>query len=316
MPGDQSPGIAMRALVAPASLKGVLSATKAAAALASGLRAGGAETVEMPVADGGEGTLEVLHSSLGGKWCAAEVHDAFGRLNRAKWLELSDGGAAIECAQVIPLDPHHLDAMTASSAGLGEMIKAVGTPSYLIVGLGGSATVDGGSGLREVLDELPAPTRVACDVGSSLLDAARLFAAQKGATQEQIKQLEQRLAGMEELQPYAAQSGAGAAGGLGAALAALGATLMPGAPFVLSVLRFDPMGFDLVITGEGTVDATTAHGKAPWVVHELCRRANVRCAVFGGKVLVPLPGAENYALSGNPNRAVADLVDLGRLLAQ
>lgn len=303
-------------LVAPASLKGVLSAKRAAAALASGFVAGGADVVEMPVADGGDGTLDALHATLGGEFLTANVHDAFGRRRLAKWLALPDGGAVVECAQAIPLDPHHLDAMSASSRGLGELIRAVGQPNILIVGLGGSATVDGGSGLLEVIDALPAPTQVACDVDVSLLDAARLFARQKGATQAQIEQLEARLEAMEVLQPYAKLPGAGAAGGLGCALAALGADLLPGAEFVLSLLGFDPVGFDLVVTGEGTVDVTTTRGKAPWAVRQRCERAHVRCALFGGKFLIGIPGAEHYSLSGNPDRAAVDLFELGRRLAQ
>ena len=98
----------VRALASPASLKGVLSARAAAAALAAGLREW-AEAVELPVADGGEGTLDVLHAALGGEWRDVDVHDAFGGARRARWLELPDGTAAVESAQAIPLDPSRLD---------------------------------------------------------------------------------------------------------------------------------------------------------------------------------------------------------------
>src|ERR687887_1710659 len=173
-----------RALACPASLKGVLGADEAAAALAEGLRTW-CEVDEQPVADGGDGTLEVLHAALGGEWRTADVHDAFGRARRAPWLELGNGGAAVESAQVIPLDPERLDPVRASSRGLGELINAVDSPRELLVGLGGTANVDGGAGLLEVVTELPAPTRVACDVDAPLVDAARVFAAQKGALPEQ-----------------------------------------------------------------------------------------------------------------------------------
>src|SRR5229473_966705 len=120
------------ALACPASLKGVLPAREAAAALVEGLGEG---AVALPVADGGEGTLEVLHAALGGEWREAEVGDAFGRPRRARWLAVPDGGA----------------------------------------------------GLREVLDELPAPTEALCDVRVPLLDAARLFSPQKGASPAQVE---------------------------------------------------------------------------------------------------------------------------------
>ncbi len=226
------------ALACPASLKGVLSAREAAAALADGLRAW-AEVDELPVADGGEGTLGVLHVALGGEWREVEVSDAFGRPRRARWLALPDGAAAVEAAEAIPLDPSRLDPFGASSRGLGDLILAVGSPRELLVGLGGTANVDGGAGLREVLSELPSPTRVACDVDVPLLDAARVFAAQKGASPQQAQELEARLAAMAALVPYAELPGAGAAGGLGAALAALGSQLVRGAGLVLDTVGFD-----------------------------------------------------------------------------
>ena len=175
--------------------------------------------------------------------------------------------------------------------------------------------MDGGVGLREVLERLPAPARVACDVQSPLRDAARLFGPQKGADPEQVELLEARLLALPELRPYADVPGAGAAGGLGAALAALGAELVPGAELVLDAMGFDPRGADLVVTGEGTVDRTTAEGKAPAVVARRCAEAGVRCVVFGGRVVEPLPGVETVALSGDPARARADLVELGVRLA-
>ena len=302
------------ALACPASLKGVLAAGDAADALCEGLGAG---SVALPVADGGEGTLDVLHAALGGEWREAEVSDAFGRSRRARWLALPDGAAAVEAAEAVPLDASRLDVLAASSRGLGELIRAVGSPRSLLVGLGGTANVDGGAGLREALRELPAPTTVLCDVSSPLLDAARVFGPQKGATTpELVAELERRLLAQEELAPYAELAGAGAAGGLGAALAALGAELVPGAPRLLELigLRERLVGARLVVTGEGTVDRTTAVGKAPGAVARIAREAGVRCVVFGGRVVEPVAGAENVALSGDPARARSDLVALGRSL--
>jgi glycerate 2-kinase len=264
----------------------------------------------LPVADGGEGTLDVLHTALGGEWHDADVHDAFGRPRRARWLELRDGTAVVEAAEAIPLDPHHLDAVAASSRGLGEVVASVGDPTALVVCLGGTANVDGGAGLLEVVRELPVPTRVVCDVDVPLLDAARVFAAQKGASPAQQRELEARLAAMRQLQPYADVPGAGAAGGLGAALASLGADLVPGSPYVLDAIGFDPADYDLVVTGEGTVDATTFRGKVPGEVARRCAEAGVECIVFGGRVAE----GEAVALSGDTARARDDLVDLGRRL--
>jgi glycerate 2-kinase len=298
------------ALASPASLKGVLSAPDAAAALAEGLRSW-ADVDEAPVADGGEGTLDVLHAALGGRLRDVDVADAFGRPRLARWLELPSGAGVVEAAEAIPLDPECLDPLTATSRGLGELIRAVGSPRELIVCLGGTANVDGGGGLFEVLDALPAPTRVACDVDVPLVDAARVFAAQKGASDEDAARLEEALSAMQRLAPYAALSGAGAAGGLGAALASLGAELMPGASFVLDLIAFDVTSYDLVVTGEGTVDRTTTRGKAPGEVARRCVAAGVRCVVFGGRVIDAIEGVETLALSGDPSRACADLAELG-----
>jgi glycerate 2-kinase len=312
----------VRALLCPASLKGVLAAHDAAAALARGVRAAGAEAEELPVADGGEGTADVLERALGGEWREAVASDPLGRPVPVRWLWLPDGRAAIEAAVTIGLPllaPHERDPLVASSRGLGELVLAAlrDSPRELLVALGGSATVDGGAGMREVLRELPVTTTVLCDVRTTLADAARLFGPQKGATPEGVETLERRLAAMDELVPYAGMPGAGAAGGLGAALAALGAELVPGAPAVLDLIGFDRLvrDCDLAITGEGQVDRTTAEGKAPGVVASRSAAAGVRCVVFGGRVVEGIDGVETVALSGDPTKAEADLAELGKRLA-
>ena len=303
----------MSALASPASLKGVLSAREAAAFLAEGFRKRGAEADELPIADGGEGTAEVLGARVRAR---VRVGDAFGRPREAPIRALADGTAVVESAEAIPLDPQRLDPLAASSRGLGELIAQV-EAERLLVCLGGTANVDGGAGLREVLDELPAPTTVLCDALVPLRDAALRFAPQKGATPEQVDLLEHRLAAMSELVPYAELPGAGAAGGLGAALAALGAKLVPGAQEVLERLSFRDRvrAASLVVTGEGTIDETTLTGKAPGEALRVCLDEGVRCVVFGGRVALELPGAETVALSGDPARAAADLVSLGEWLA-
>ncbi|HEX4745275.1 MAG TPA: glycerate kinase [Gaiellaceae bacterium] len=311
----------MRALLCPASLKGVLTAGDAAAALARGVRAAGGHAVELPLADGGEGTAVAIRTVLGGEWRQAVVSDPLGRPHAARWLILPDGRAVVEAAAAIGLPlltPGERDPLVTSSRGFGELLQAAlrESPSGLLIGLGGSATVDGGAGLREVLRVLPVPTTVLCDVRTTVADAARLFGPQKGATAENVPVLERRLSEMEELRPFAGLAGSGAAGGLGAALAAAGARLVEGAPAVLELVCFDAhlAGADLVVTGEGQVDRTTAEGKAPGVVAARCAAAGVRCVVFGGRVLAPVAGAETVALSGDRSRAAADLEALGRRL--
>src|SRR5215213_5592930 len=163
----------MRALASPASLKGVLSAVAAAVALASGMRSvTGLEVDEAPVADGGEGTAEVLHGSLGGRWQRTVVGDAFGRPVEAKFLILPDSAAVVESAEAVGitrLRADELDPRRASSAGVGELLLAAlaTRPTAVLVCVGGTATVDGGAGARRVvgsaLRDVRVPVRVACD---------------------------------------------------------------------------------------------------------------------------------------------------------
>jgi glycerate kinase len=288
----------MRAIAAPASLKNVLPAAAAADALADGLRAGGAEAVAFPVADGGEGTLDLL----GGSLRHADVSAPLGGRVRARWSLRKDGTAIVESAQALGFQTvPRLDPLRASSRGLGELIlAAAGEAEALLVCLGGTVTVDGGAGMRAVLDELPLPTRVACDVRSPLFDAVYVFARQKGATEEQFDELARRLRGLPDV------PGSGAAGGLGGAFAAIGAELVPGAELVLDELGFEPRGYDLVVTGEGVVDETTWEGKAPGEVVRRCREAGVRYELFSAR--------DDF--SGEPSRAREDLFALGERLAR
>jgi glycerate kinase len=245
----------------------------------------------------------------------------------ARYLVLEDGTAVVEAAEAIGL--HRLaeeerDPMRASSRGLGELLLAAaeaGGP--LLVCLGDSATVDGGAGLREVVGERLAgrELRGLCDVHNPLLGergAARAFGPQKGASPEQVEELERKLAAMPELRPYSELPGAGAAGGLGAAIAAVGGELVSGAEFVLEQVGFrdQARGADLVVTGEGMVDRSSGEGKAVGEVARICHEGEVRCAVFGGRVEVELLGAEMHTLSGDPARAADDLVELGSALAR
>jgi glycerate 2-kinase len=278
----------------------------------------------VPLADGGEGTADALYGALGGEWRTASVSDPLGRQVEARFLVLPDGRAVVEAAEAIGLwrlAEGERDPLSASSRGLGELMRAAidAGATRLLVGLGGTATVDGGEGLREVVRELPVPVDVACDVRNPLLGergAARAFAPQKGASPTEVEDLERRLAAMGELAPYAELPGAGAAGGLGAALAALGARLVPGAELVLGAVRFRELirAADLVVTGEGVVDASSSEGKVTGAVVACCRTEGVRCAVFGGRVEAQLDGAEMQELSGDPSRAREDLATLGERL--
>ena len=313
----------MLALASPASLKGVLSAPEAAAALAEGLRRGGADAVELAVADGGEGTLDVLAPVVGGEWREAAVSDPLGRDVTARWLLLDDGTALVESAEAIGLGrltPEERDPLQASSRGLGELLTEAqdADPTALIVFLGGTATVDGGAGLMEVLGGFRVPVRAACDVRSPLLDAVWVYAAQKGATAEQLPELERRLRSKRSLAAVAGLPGAGAAGGLGAALAALGAEVVEGAPLVLDLLglRSRVRAADLVITGEGTVDRTTFAGKAPAAVAGACAEEGVACILFGGRVHERPHGLDVHELSGDPAAARTDLLALGERLSR
>ena len=278
------------------------------------------------MADGGEGTAAALLAALGGEWRSASVSDPLGRDVEARYALLPDGRAVVEAAEAIGLarlGPGERDPLGASSRGLGELIVSAldAGATGLVVGLGDSATVDGGAGLREVLAAVPDDTVVACDVANPLLGtrgAARAFGPQKGASAEQVRRLEQRLAADAALAPFADLPGAGAAGGLGAALASLGAELVLGAALVAEAigLRSRLEEAALAVTGEGTVDMASREGKVTGHVAALCAELDVRCVVFGGRVEAELSGAETVALSGDPGRAAADLEELGERLGR
>jgi glycerate kinase len=300
----------VRALACPASLKGVLGAREAAHLLATGFAAAGADADECPIADGGEGTADVLGARVLRR---VGVHDAFGRAREAPVYGL-DGAAVVESADAIPLDPSRLDVLSATSRGFGELVAAAGGSERLLVCLGGTATMDGGAGFLEVVHELPAPTTVLCDTRATLAEAPRAFGPQKGALADDVLRLEERFRSLDHAQSLAKLPGGGAAGGLGAALASLGAELVSGAEFVLDAIGFRERvrAADLAVTGEGVVDRTTFDGKATGEAVRVCRELGVPWVIFGGRVEGAL---EATALSGDPARAQEDLVELGRRLA-
>lgn len=253
-------------LIAPTAFKGTLTPLEAARHLAKpGDRL-------LPLSDGGDGFQECLHHSLGGRWHEAYAADPFGRVRPVPVLELDDGTWVVECAKVIGLAGlEQLDPMRATSRGLGDLLLSLSSAPALWIGLGGSATVDGGRDWPEL--HLP-PTLAFCDVLTDLTEAAAVFGPQKGARPEDIPVLSARLVGLGL--PQGPRTGA--AGGLGAKLRSLGATLVDGADSMLEKLHFDQAceGCDAVVTGEGRLDASTLEGKLPAVVARRGRALGLR----------------------------------------
>lgn len=301
-------------LVAPDSFKGTFSAGEAANAMAAGLRAAGHEVRELPVADGGEGTMEVLVSALGGDIQARTVSDPLGRPVEARFALLPDGSAVVEMAQASGLSlvaEADRDAWAASTRGTGELIAAAAAAgaSPIVVTVGGSATTDGGAGAVEALREAGfapvAPSdrsaaaspslelHVVCDVRVPFEDAPRIYGPQKGADPAMVERLEQRLDELAASFPRdpRGEPMTGAAGGLSGGLwAAHGAKLVPGAPYVLDAIGFDALmrGSAFVVTGEGSLDEQTLHGKIVGEVATRCRQGGVTChAIVGRNQLDP-----------------------------
>lgn len=282
-------------LVAPDKFKGTFTAAEVAAAVARGLRAGGRDAVELPVADGGEGTLDVLVAALGGEVRTASVHDALGRPVEGRYAVLADGRAVVEVAEasgLARLAEDERDAWAASTRGTGELIAATGA-AEVIVAAGGSATTDAGAGILEALAEAGVRPKitVAADVRTPFEDAARVFGPQKGADAATVKRLERRLAAFAEAAPKEPRGVpmGGCAGGVGGGLwAHLGARLVPGADLVLDAIGFDAAmrTSRFVVTGEGRLDAQTLAGKAVGEVATRCRQGGVGChAVVGVNAL-------------------------------
>jgi glycerate 2-kinase len=286
-------------LVAPDSFKGTFSATEVAAALARGLRAGGQAVVELPVADGGEGTMDALLGALGGERRAEIVADPLGRPVEAGYGMLSDGSAIVESAEASGLglvSEADRDAWAASTYGTGELIAAAAREgaSRVLVAVGGTATTDGGSGAIEALKKAAVEVQlvVLSDVQTPWEDAPRVFGPQKGAGPATVGRLERRLEEFAERAPRNPTGNilTGAGGGLAGGLWAWGAELVPGARFVLDSVGFDEKlsGAALCITGEGSLDDQTAAGKVVAEVTARCLAAGIPChAVVGRNELGP-----------------------------
>lgn len=264
------------ALVCPDKFRGTLTAAEVAGAMARGLhRAGFDEVIELPLADGGEGTLDALVAALGGSRRHARVTGPLGEPVDAEWALLPGGVAVVEAAAAsgLALVEGRNDPLRASTRGTGELVAAAlrAGARRVLVGVGGSASTDGGLAAVEALGWSfgGTPVTVACDVSTRFLDAARVFAPQKGASGAQVQLLARRLAQLAD--QYAARTGvdvrelegSGAAGGLAGGLAAIGAQLEPGFETVAQATGLEARLEDaaLVVTGEGKLDSTSFDGK-------------------------------------------------------
>jgi glycerate kinase len=318
-----------RVLVAPDSFKGTLAATEVAAAIARGLRAAGRDAVELPVADGGEGTMDVLVGVLGGELRTAEVTDPLGRPVEASFALLPDGHPAIvETAQASGLwrvEEDQRDAWAASTRGTGELIAAAAEAGAetVIVTVGGSATTDGGAGALAALDDagVQPALEVLCDVRTPWELAPSVFAPQKGADPKTVARLERRLDELAEAAPRdpRGEPMTGAAGGLSGGLwAHRGAKLRPGAAYVLDAIGFDDLmrAAPFVVTGEGRLDDQTLQGKVVGELATRCRQNGVSChAVVGRNALDPFQIRMLDLASVTEAGTERDLEEAGRELA-
>lgn len=324
----------MNVLICPDKFKGTLTAFEAAHAIAQGLPPQ-VNSMIHPMADGGEGSLEVIAEQTQGHWVFSSVHDPLFRPIQARYW-VSGDTAYIEMAKASGLDLLHdseRQPCQATSYGTGELVYHAMTSGFrkIMLFIGGSATVDGGVGLLAALGyrffdskgntlspvagnlssieswfepRLNLEVSVVCDVTNPLhgdFGAARMFGPQKGASPDQVEQL---AAGLWHFERKVAQKyridwalfpGAGAAGGVGwAALAFLGATYQAGFDFIARVTQLEKkiQVADLVITGEGKIDAQTWHGKVPDGVYRLANHWNkpvvALCGIQEGPSPIPV----------------------------
>ncbi len=340
----------MKIILAPDSYKECLPAQDVAAAMAAAVRAScpDAEVVEVPLADGGEGTAKILSHALDGETVCIPVTGPLGSPVRASY-GIAGKTAVIEVAAACGLSlvpAKRRNPLLATSRGVGELMKdaALRGCERILIGLGGSSTCDGGAGMMSVPDlrECLSGVNVTalCDVDApftGLRGAARRFAPQKGASPADVEILEKRLEALADRMlsetgcDVRKMPGAGAAGGLGGALAAyFGARLVPGIDEVMDRVGFEAAVDDaaLIITGEGCSDIQTLAGKVP--VGVVRRAAGVPVALVSGRILnrgalaragfcrlvqvtpddMPLPLALQPAVAAsNICRAIAFLMD-------
>ncbi len=292
-------------LAAPDKFRGTASAADVAEAIAAAARAASWRCDRSPVADGGEGILEVL----GGSPRSSRVQGPLGEVVDAEW-RLRPGRpptAVLEMARAAGLGlvggAEWNDPLRASTAGVGQLIMAAVSlgARKVIVGVGGSASTDGGQACLEALEPRArlagVDLIVACDVTTRFVDAARVFAGQKGATDKQVELLTRRLERLAQVYDdvYGVDvrdlPGSGAAGGLAGGLAAVGASLVPGFELVADTIDLAARveAADLVVTGEGFLDDQSFSGKAVGGVLELSEEFGVPTLVVAGQILDGLP---------------------------
>jgi glycerate kinase len=287
----------MRVVAAPDKLRGTASAPQAAAAMGRAAAAAGLRCIEVPMADGGEGTLE----ALGGPNRTTVVTGPLGHPVEAAW-RLDGRTAVVEAARASGLElaggAAGNDPIAASTAGTGELIMAAldAGAARVIIGVGGSATTDGGLAALRALHPLArlrgVELIVACDVRTTFLDAAEVFAPQKGATPAQVKLLGRRLERLAQVyatehgRDVRAMPGSGAAGGLAGGLAAVGARLVSGFEVVAEEVELYEKieAADLVLTAEGFLDEQSFEGKVVGGVASLATAAGVPVVAIAGQV--------------------------------
>jgi glycerate kinase len=312
-------------LVAPDSFKGTLSAAQVAEAIGRGLSAVGLAADLCPIADGGEGTLDALVAPRYRR--RVIVSDPLGRPVVAEY-GLTGTTAVVETAAASGLtlvETAERHPVAASTAGTGELIAAaIGAGARTIyVGVGGSATTDGGAGAIAAIvaagGTRGAHLVVLCDVRTPFEDAARVFGPQKGAGPEEVGQLTARLRAqaLELRKDPTGRPMTGAAGGLAGGLwATFGAELVPGAGRVLDHVEFDERcrSSRAVITGEGRLDDQSLEGKAVCEVTQRARRCEVPCHALVGRAA--LGGAASHRLGLSSVMEAGTLAKLERAAAQ
>ena len=320
-----------RVLVAPDAFKGTLTAAEAATAIAGGIRRAGGEAEECAVADGGEGTLEVLAAVLGGEARATSCQDPLGRPVEARWDWLEQRRTAIvemaRASGLALLDPAELDAEAATSAGTGELLLAARDAGArkTILAIGGTATSDGGAGALTAIERAGGLGEMrlvlACDVSIPFERAAIVFGPQKGASPEAVERLTGRLREMAEALPQDPRGMpmTGAGGGLAGALWAVhGAEIRSGAGLVLEAIGFEQRLAEAgaVVIGEGCIDGQSRHGKIGGEIYSRARSLGVPVHAIVGSQDAEAVGLEwgelaSLQIAGTP----AELEEAGAALA-
>jgi glycerate kinase len=321
------------ALVAPDSFKGTFDAPDVARALAAGLQRAGFATDSCPAADGGEGTVDVIMAAVGGQVRVAPAHDPLGRPIDATFTLLGDGRTAVvETAAASGLSllrSRERDPLRTTTFGTGELICAalLAGAHTVLVGVGGSATVDGGAGALHALAEHRALVErarlvVLCDVQTPWERCVEVYGPQKGATPAAVEQLRARLDTYARFLPRDPRGvpGAGAAGGLSGALWAMyDARLEPGAAHVLDTIGFDARlaAADVVVVGEGRIDSQSAEGKLIREIAARARRHGVPAHAVVGRRELDEEGRRALGLDSiTEATTLPEIADAGELLGR